>query len=396
MSLQKRKLELAQEFLESFVKNKTLPGYVALISKGDEIWTACGGHLTFEGPAAMTRDTLFRISSMTKPITSAALLMLVDDGVMSLDSSVAKWLPELAQPKVLRKPDAALEDVVPAKCEITVRDLLTYTFGSGMLMAPPENFPILMAMRKSGIELGPPAPQHHLPSNEFMKRFGEFPLIYQPGERWLYSRASALQGILIERASKKSLGAFFEERLFKPLGMTNTRFAVDPKDVGRFPTGYMNDYVTDELQIYDEPRTSQWLAPLPLENGADGLVSTAEDYYKFARMLLNKGQWQGRQILSRNAVQEMTRNQLQPQQKFGFFDEGKDYGFGFGVQMVTKPGPRQSMGQYNWDGGLGTTWIADPAQDLVAILMTQRAWTSPSIPDHANGFNQLAHEAAKG
>ncbi|MDQ3230348.1 MAG: beta-lactamase family protein [Pseudobdellovibrionaceae bacterium] len=394
--LSPEKLRPIETMLESQVKNASLPGYVALIAQGDDVWAKSGGTMSYETAEPLKRDAIFRISSMSKPITAAAVLMLIDDGVMTLNDPIARWIPELAQPRVLQTIQSPLSETVPARREITVRDLMTFTFGTGMLMVEPGAYPILKAMDENGLAMGPPAPQQHLPPDEFIQRLGSLPLMYQPGETWLYHRAPTVLSILVARASGQDFEQFLKARLFEPLGMKDTGFVVPEKDIHRLPWGYMWNFQKNEYEVFDEPGKSQWTTTPPMSNGADGLVSTVDDYYRFANMLLHEGTQGGRRILSKESVQAMTSNQLTPSQRMGFFEgEAAHHGFGFGLQVVIKEGiPGESVGQYNWDGGLGTTWFVDPKLRLIALLMTQKSWKSPAPPDHVLTFNCLVHDAA--
>jgi len=214
-----------------------------------------------------------------------------------------------------------------------------------------------------------------------MRRVGELPLMYQPGERWLYNTGSDVLGVLIARASGQPFEAFLAERIFGPLGMTDTGFSVPAASLGRLPAELMTNFATGETVVFDSP-DGQWSAPPAFPSGAGGLVSTIDDYAAFAGMLRGGGVFGGSRILSRSSVSLMTADQLLPQVKAvsgllpGQFD---DTGWGFGVSVVTRrTGLAKSVGSYGWDGGLGTSWFNDPASDLTVILMTQRAWTSPS------------------
>jgi CubicO group peptidase (beta-lactamase class C family) len=212
-----------------------------------------------------------------------------------------------------------------------------------------------------------------------MRRIGELPLMYQPGERWLYNTGSDVLGVLIARASGVSFETFLAERIFEPLGMTDTGFSVPAASLGRLPAQLVTDFSTGETVVFDPP-SGQWSAPPAFPSGAGGLVSTIDDYAAFAGMLRGGGVFGGSRILSRSSVSLMTGDQLLPQVKAvsGIgplsFD---DTGWWFGVSVVTRrTGVAKSVGSYGWDGGLGTSWFNDPASDLTVILMTQRAWTS--------------------
>jgi CubicO group peptidase (beta-lactamase class C family) len=284
--------------------------------------------------------------------------------------------------------DAPLDDTVPADRPITLRDLLTFRMGWGGIYAPPGTYPVQAAAAelRLGLGEGPPQPAGPPEPDEWMRRLGTLPLLCQPGERWMYHVGAEVLGVLLARATGTSLGEAMREHLFEPLGMVDTGFHVPGDQIGRLTVSYADD------QVFD-PVDGQWSRPPAFEAGGGGLVSTAEDYLAFATMLLRNGKHGRDRILSRAAVQLMTTDHLTPEQHAndgfwpGFF--GAHRGWGFGVQIVT--GRDQlwaTPGRYGWDGGLGTSWHNDPAEDLTAILMTQQAafpLTSPLYLDFWNG-----------
>src|SRR5207248_568492 len=255
----------------------------------------------------------------------------------------------------------------------SVRDLLTFRMGFGGYWGP---CPVNEAAAALQLSAGPPAPSLPPDPDEWMRRFSTLPLMFQPGERWLYHTGAEVLGVLIARASGRPFETFLRERIFEPLGMKDTGFSVPPKDVERFATSYLTEPETGTLSVYDEP-TGQWATQPAFPSGGAGLVSTAEDYLSFAEMLLRGG----RPILSRPSVETMTIDHLTPEQKAvsGFFPDDFDArGFGFGVGVVTRRDePAAPVGQYGWDGGLGTVWRSDPSEQLVTILLTNAAFTSP-------------------
>jgi CubicO group peptidase (beta-lactamase class C family) len=347
------------------------------------------------GGDPVRRDTIFRIASMSKPVTAAAALILVEECKLRLDEPVDRLLPELENRQVLKRPDGPLDETVRATRRITLRDLLTFRWGFGLMLGPP-NTPILQAAKDLQIGMGPPSPSTPAP-DEWIRRLGTLPLMHQPGERWLYHTGSDVLSVLIARASGQPLEEFLRERIFEPLGMHDTGFSVPSAQLHRLATSYYANPKTGKLEVYDQPESGQWSKPPVFPSGAGGLVSTADDYHAFAQMLLNKGQHRGVRILSRPTVEVMTTDQLTPEQKAvsgltpGYFDS---HGWGFGVSVVTKrvdlSGP---IGKFGWDGGLGTSWYSDPQEDMVTIILTQRAWTSPSPPNVCLDFWTLAYQA---
>jgi CubicO group peptidase (beta-lactamase class C family) len=281
---------------------------------------------------------------------------------------------------VLRRPDGPLDDTVPAHRPITLRDLLSFRFGLGAVIAPGVP-PIQQAMTRAGLAPGPNPPLHA--PDEWMRRLGALPLIRQPGERWLYHTGSDVLGVLIARASGRTLEDFLRQRLFAPLGMTDTGFHVPPEKLDRFVTSYMADPETGELLVYDEPRASRWGRPPAFASGGAGLVSTADDVLAFFRMLLNRGRHQGAPVLSEASVAQMTADQLTPEQKTRAGAEVilQGRGWGFGLASVARPDLDAGFpAGFGWEGGLGASAYADPARRLVGVLLTQRAMTSPRPP----------------
>jgi CubicO group peptidase (beta-lactamase class C family)/polyisoprenoid-binding protein YceI len=236
-------------------------------------WVEAVGTQSFDG-APMRRDTIFRIASMTKPVIAAATLMLVEECRLRLDDPVDGFLPELADRQVLKSLESAVDDTVPAKRSITARDLLTFTFGMGAVMVWPARYPIQKAAADLGLAPGPFQPD--LTADAFMKRLGTLPLVYQPGERWLYHTGSDVLGVLIARVSGQPLEAFLRERLFAPLGMYDTGFQVTQSKLHRLASAYMMDPQKKALGFFDDAKTSRWSKPPAFAAGGSGLVSTVE------------------------------------------------------------------------------------------------------------------------
>jgi CubicO group peptidase (beta-lactamase class C family) len=392
------RLDRMRDRLSGYVDRGEVPGLVALVSRHGYVHIDALGTLAADGHGGpVRRESIFRISSMTKPVTAAATMILVEEGQLRLDEPVDRLLPELADRLVLTAPDAPLDETVPAERPITVRDLLTFRMGFGMLMAPPDAYPILAEAAEREIGLGPPHPASFPPPDEWLRRLGELPLMYQPGERWLYSTGSEVLGVLIARASGRPFDVFLQERIFAPLGLADTGFFVPEPAMDRFATAYGTDFATTQVEVADEPRTGEWSRPPAFPSGAAGLVSTADDYLAFAQMLLGGGRLGDVRVLSRPAVELMVSDQLTAAQKAvsglapGFFEAN---GFGFGVAVVTRRdqvGP--STGAYGWDGGMGSVWRNDPAEDMITILLTQQAWPSPVPPPICEDFWTSAYAA---
>ncbi len=385
--------------MKGYVERGDIPGVVTLIARGDEIHVDAVGTMTADGKDPMRRDTIFRIASITKPITAAATMILVDNGALRLDDSVEHWLPELSNRKVLKRIDSQLDDTVPAKRSITLRDLLTFCLGFGSVMAMPGTYPIQKPIGDGHLGGdGPPRPSLTPDPDEWLRRLGELPLMYQPGERWAYNTGSDVLGVLIARVSGKSFGTFLRERLFEPLGMKDTAFSVPASKLDRLPSCYQFNPISRKLEVFDSWENSEYSLPPAFESGSGGLVSTADDYYAFCRMLLNKGVWGKERILSEAAVEAMTRDQLRPEHRIGaemFFGGHSSWGFGMAVD-IHREMPWTVPGRFGWNGGFGTSAYSDPANDFIGILMTQRMMDSPEPPAVFKDFWAGAYRAVEG
>ncbi|WP_111764977.1 serine hydrolase domain-containing protein [Nakamurella deserti] len=354
----------------------TAPGAVALLARGDDVEIATVGAVDVDGSAPMRRDTLFRIASVTKPITAAALSALIDDGLAALDDPIARWLPELADPVVVRRPDGPAEEVVPAPRPITVEHVLASTAGWGF----PADFTLPAVQPLSErLRQGPPQTPVPLDPDAWLRTLADIPLPAPPGERWLYNLCSDLQGVLVARISGRSLPDFLTERIFTPLGMVDTGFVVPGDRMHRFTDYYAQS--TDGPTLVDA-RDGIWSREPVFPSGAAGLVSTVEDWCAFGRMLLRGGRnHEGRRVLSTDAVRRMTTNRLTPAQRDAgrLFLEGQGWGFGGSVDIDTAD-PWTVPGRYGWIGGTGTSAHIDPSRGTVAVLFTQLEMDSPSAP----------------
>ncbi|MFD7627005.1 serine hydrolase domain-containing protein [Streptomyces sp. NPDC059851] len=372
-----------REVLAPFVEGGALPGAVALVDRAGEVEVAAVGSADAEGTVPMVRDSIFRIASLTKPVTAAAVMMLAEEGRCSLDDPVAPWLPELASPVVVRTPAGPVEDVVPAARAVTVFDLLTFRAGIGFPgdLSLPAVAPLLSELRQ-----GPPRPQEVPAPDAWMRALSRIPLLHQPGEAWLYDTCSDILGVLVTRVSGRSLPEFLEERVFDPLGMTDTGFEVPAADLGRFTTLYRA--AGDGLELVDAPH-GQWSSAPAFPSGGGGLVSTVDDVAAFCRMLLAGGALDGGRgrILTDGSVQRMTTDWLTPDQRAGaeLFLEGQGWGFGGSVDVVPRD-PWNVVGRYGWIGGTGTAAHITPSTDTVAVLLTQVELSGPAAPEVMRAF----------
>lgn len=367
-------------------------GMVTLVAQGERVQAEAFGLADLDSGAQMRRDSIIRIASMTKPMLAVVALQLVEEGAIGLDESVERWLPELAGRKVLRSIESPLDDTVPADRAITLRDLLTLRLGIGAILAPPGRYPIQQAMEEAGIAPGPLNPV--VSTEEWMRRLGSLPLVHQPGAVWMYHTGFDVLAVLLARLAGKPLGELMQERLFGPLGMVDTGFHVPPEKIGRLASAYLRDPGTGRLTLFDPAAGGAYAAPpaFPCE-----VVSTADDVLIFARMLLACGRHGGRRILSRPLVEEMTRDQITPEQKAvspffpGFWDKT---GWGLGLGIMTKPDELSpEPGRYGWEGGLGTSLNIDPRRDLVTIFLSQRLMQSPDDDDIVREFQRLTYRA---
>jgi CubicO group peptidase (beta-lactamase class C family) len=356
--------------VEQAVEEGQAPGVVAAVARGSSVHVATAGAMAVDG-GPMRRDTLFRISSITKPVTAVVVLSLVEDGLLDLDGPIDELAPELADRRVLRRPDGPLDLTVPARRPITVRDLLTFTWGFGMqgaMFMAPEPWPIVTAAAERKLAtFGPAEPGSSPEPDTWLARLGELPLLAQPGERWLYSSGSQVLGVLAARAAGAPFGDVLRERLFGPLGMADTGFGT--ADTARLATAYER---RDGRFTVTDPPDGQWSRPPLFPDGAAGLVSSADDLVAFGRMLLRGGD----PVLAPATVAEMTRDQLTAAQRanvwpgFSFLE---DRGWGYGLSVLDD-------GRYTWEGGSGTAWSNVPAQDLTVVVLTQRATDETGMP----------------
>jgi CubicO group peptidase (beta-lactamase class C family) len=371
--------------LAEYVSDGSVPGAVGLVARGDQIEVAVVGSAVVDG-APMARDSIFRLASITKPITAVAVMMLVEDGRIALHDPVDEWLPELAQPNVVRTPSSAVDDVVPASRPITVFDLLTSRAGYGF----PSDFTLPAAQRLFPVQKDGREPQRFPLPDEWMAELSEVPLLYQPGDAWLYDTCSVLQGVLITRVSGQSLPEFLAARVFQPLGMVDTGFHV-PADKRERLTSYYKAGRTGSLELADGA-DGQWSRPpaFPLGNG--GLAGTADDWLAFGRMLLAGGTAvDGRRLLSADSVQLMINNHTTREQRLigELFLEGQGWGFGGSVDIAAS-NPWNVLGRYGWVGGTGTSGHITPSTGTIAVLLTQVGADRPTAPEWMRAFWRYA------
>ena len=337
------------------VEKKEFAGAVTAVARDGKVvdWKAVGMMDLAKG-RPMKTDTIFRIYSMTKPITTVAAMMLWEAGTLQLDEPVSKYIPEL---KGLRVYVGPKDETVPAKREITIRDLMRHT--SGFTYGAFGDSPVDRIYREKKIL------DRNSTLQEFIAKLATIPLQYQPGTQFHYSVSVDVLGRVVEVVSGKSLDVYFEERIFKPLDMVDTAFYVPASKVGRFATNY-----GPGLIVIDNPAKSPYLTPPKFFSGGGGLVSTARDYTRFCQMLLNGGELRGTRLLKHETVQMMTHNQL-PREALPMAmpvgtrsDNGLGFGLGFAVRMALNPDiPTSPVGEYFWGG--------PPARALRSVRATR-------------------------
>ena len=358
----------AREAIHALVDNSTVPGIVTLLARGGDVRIDSYGVADLTSGAPLRDDAIFRIQSMTKPVLAAATMQLVEQGTLKLDDPVERWLPELADRKVLRTPESELDDVVPATRPITVDDLLTNRSGYGMMMS---DTPMTRAMEEHHVDAGP-IPRLE-PSDAWLARLAALPLIHQPGEGWRYHTSFDILGILLSRVAGKNLGDHLAEAIFGPLGMPDTAMFVDAERADRLVAAYHHD--EEGTLVEDEPAGGGYHAGIPPFDVSHGeLVSTARDYHRLASMLMRGGELDGVRLLSPESVAAMTRDHIDPAQKTddaffpGFWDTT---GWGYGMGITVAPDEYGRPGRYSWMGGYGTIWFNDPNSDLIGICLMQ-------------------------
>ncbi len=366
-------LAQAPAALRAAIEGGDLAGAVTLIWREGEIaQVETMGRRDVETGAPMTRETLFRIASMTKPVTSVAALMLMEEGKLTLGDPITKWAPEFADMRVLKSAAGPLEETYPAPRDITIEDLLTHRAGLAYGFS----------------SMGPIAQAHdaalgdvmnvRMTADAWMKALGGLPLSYPPGERFHYSHATDVLGFLIGRIAGMDFRDLLIERIFQPLGMVDTDFYIAPAKRDRAAVVYRLNEETGALAPLAFDRHDE---PPAFCGGGGGLISTADDYLKFARMLLKGGGLDGTRLLKPETVALMRANRLTDAQReitFLGIPFWLGQGFGLGVSMITDPEKQAwmgagSRGAFGWPGAFGTWWQVDPEEDMIILYLIQNS-----------------------
>jgi CubicO group peptidase (beta-lactamase class C family) len=304
--------------------------------------------------------------------------MLIEEDRLALDSPISRWLPEFAAPRVLRDPSGPLDDTHPANAPLTVLDLLTHRAGLAYHFTATGPLAEAYAAAFNGLDVRADA-------NAWLARVAPLPLMFQPGSRWHYGIATDVLGVLIERVSGMTLGEFFRTRIFEPLGMRDTAFWVPDAQLARLATAYGVDSGTRRRVVEDHPSSSRWANPGRFQSGGGGLVSTAQDYLQFAQLLLGRGRVGTTRLLSHRSVDLMRSNFLTRDQRrlpaFGHV-MWAGQGFGLGVSVVDDPAQQlphgyRSVGSFGWPGAFGTSWFADPVEQMIGLMLIQRRSIDP-------------------
>jgi CubicO group peptidase (beta-lactamase class C family) len=352
------KIEYLKKELHEYVDNGKLAGIqTAILRKGELVLFDTYGYSNIQEKQLLNEQSIFRIFSMTKPITSVGLMMLYDEGKFELEDPVYKYIPEFKNMTVYD----TINGIIPAKKTITILDLLRHSSGISYGRSPNDELNNLYSQANL---------RHSTNLKEFSIKLAKLPLLFEPGTAYEYGYSTDLCGYLIEVLSGKNLDMFIQERVLNPLQMTDTHFQLPKEKIGQLTTGYRVDE-NDALQIAELPSESRFLNDLTLINGGGGLVSTTNDYLNFCRMLINNGKFKGQQLLKPETLKLMTQDHLISVRKFTprLRLLPGETGFGLGFSIASK---NQGLhGVYGWGGAVGTYFRIDPEQELAYIMMIQ-------------------------
>ena len=368
VGMSSERLARLDKVLLADIERGRLPGAViAVARRGKLVYYRAYGHLDKDAGVKMTTDAIFSIASMTKPMAAVAALTLYERGLVRIDDPISTYLPEFgkAQVAILKKGEGGESsfDTVPAVRPITVQDLLRHT--SGLIYGGRGATAVHKLYPASSSTAG-----STMTGKEFVDRLASLPLLHQPASTWDYGFGLDLAGLIVERVSGQSLGAYLESQVFQPLGMKDTSFNVGPDKARRYAKAFAKDPDTDQTQF-----VLDLTKPLKFECGGGCAVSTAADYLRFAQMLLQGGKLDGKRVLGRKTVEYMLANQLPPGtvNLIGNADPTRaDMGFGLGLGVQTTPGivrTAGSVGSFSWPGAYGTNWWADPKEQMVVVFM---------------------------
>ena len=385
------RLSRIKPVMQAHIDRGELPGLITMVARRGQIaHSECFGWMDIEANKLMQFDAIFRLASLTKPVTSVAAMMLYEEGLFQLSDPVSEFIPEFHGSKVFAGISDGIMELVDAEREITIGDILT--FRSGLVSGYGDDQPLNELYGAVGIS------KERMTLGDLVRKLATLPLLHQPGQAWRYGESYEVLARLVEVVSGNSFADFLRKRIFEPLGMLDTGFYIPVEKASRLTAAYgYSD--TGKLEVLDSPETSQLLTPPILTSGGGNLLSTASDYMRFAQMLLNGGELDGTRLLGRKTVDFMTTNHLSSEilPISTSPDEGwpaYGYGLGFGILLdVAQSQIIGSPGEYTWTGYWSTYFWNDPQEQLVGILMTQvgppYCWPNPLPPD----FKVLVYQA---
>ena len=392
VGMSSKRLARISTVMEQFVNNNQFPGIMTLVQrKGQVVHLGQYGMMDIEAGKPMQEDALFRIYSMTKPIVSVALMMLFEEGRLSLNDPVAQYVPAFAKTKVYAGSTPLGLKLVDQNPVMTLHHLLTHT--AGLSYGWFFDSPIEDLYR----QLGPTIFHREQPLEEVVNQIAGLPLLFQPGTQWRYSYATDVVGYVIQVMADMPLAEFLQERIFEPLDMKDTAFQVSPKNLDRLAQIYQSEKLYDPVAF--EPDEVVLLhdvtVPTKCPSGGGGLISTLGDYLNFCNCLINNGQYAGERLLGRKTVAWMSANHIPSQiRPLKMGPNEMDVGFGLGFRVVTSLGEAKSLtsvGEYGWSGAANTYFWIDPAEEFIGLMMTQHMPTEPYPVQER--FKNLAYQA---
>jgi CubicO group peptidase (beta-lactamase class C family) len=361
------RLNCIHAHMQGYVDAGKLSGIIAAIARrGQLVYRERHGKMDLEADKPMQFDTLFRIYSMSKPITSVAVMMLYEEGRFLLHDPASRFIPGFKHTKVFARETESGFELVNLEREITILDLLTHTSGLSYGFEPD-----LLYVDKLYQQRIWEARQEdrEMTLEELVRELTRLPLAFQPGSAWRYSMATDVLGYLVQVVSDMPFDEFLRARIFEPLGMVDTDFYVPEAKVGRFAANY-GPAKGGGIEVVDAPASSRYARPTLCPSGGGGLISTTADYLRFAQMMLNEGELDGVRLLGRKTVEWMAINHL-PQGLHPWEDPGRGFGLGVGVQIDAARQNLGSVGSYGWGGAAGTRFWVDPQEELIGLLMIQ-------------------------
>ncbi len=388
-------IEKLDQAMREIVKNQDVAGMVWMLAKDGKVATLeSAGFARLDDQVPMRKDTLFRIYSMTKPVTGVALMILHEQGLWKFDDPVSKFIPEFKELQVMESFDENKTNLVPMTREPTMRELLNHSAGFGYGLRGDD--PVNKAFRQKQVLASSDL-------TELVDKVAQIPLLSQPGEQWYYSIAVDIQGYIVEKLTGMSYGSFLEEHILEPLKMTDTSFFVKQEDQPRFAE--VHNWDSERHRLVQRPHRQDrpnYLDPSRLESGGGGLVSSIHDYARFLQMLVNEGSLEGARILTPESVRIMRTNSLRDELDIrGGTDRPGQAGVGFGVDFAVIYDPElahspQGPGTYYWSGAAGTWFWIDPSKDMFWIGMIQaRGQRRPGSANMRGVVTDLVYDSLK-